>query len=213
MDVDREVDPSRSAQLSEPQTSQQAAMPPPATSAVQRSSVPPQALMSALTPASGEPTLAPTLQNVVSTVNLGCILDLMKINFSTRNSEYNPSRFCGIVMRLREPHTTALLFKSGKVVVTGAKSEDCAQLAARKYARIVQKLGFPARFMEFTIQNIVATCDVRFPIRVENLNQMHGQFSSYEPELFPGLIYRMVRPRVVLLIFVNGKIVMTGWLV
>ncbi|CAG2066966.1 unnamed protein product, partial [Timema podura] len=61
MDVDREVDPSRSAQLSEPQTSQQAAMPPPATSAVQRSSVPPQALMSALTPASGEPTLAPTL--------------------------------------------------------------------------------------------------------------------------------------------------------
>nr|CAD7569381.1 unnamed protein product [Timema californicum] len=167
MEVDREVDPSRSAQLSEPQTSQQAAMPPPATTAVQRSSVPPQALMSALTPASGEPTLAPTLQrgdkknpsfheiitsitrNVVSTVNLGCVLDLMKINFSTRNSEYNPSRFCGIVMRLREPHTTALLFKSGKVVVTGAKSEDCAQLAARKYARIVQKLGFPVSMTLF----------------------------------------------------------------
>lgn len=60
------------------------------------------------------------------------------------------------------------------------------------------------------MQNIVATCDLRFPIRLENLNQMHGQFSSYEPELFPGLIYRMVKPRLVMLIFVNGKIVFTG---
>lgn len=65
-------------------------------------------------------------------------------------------------------------------------------------------------FKEFKIQNLVATVDLRFPIRLENLNQMHGQFSSYEPELFPGLIYRMVKPRVVLLIFVNGKIVFTG---
>lgn len=64
--------------------------------------------------------------------------------------------------------------------------------------------------MDFKIQNLVATVDLRFPIRLENLNQMHGQFSSYEPELFPGLIYRMVKPRVVLLIFVNGKIVFTG---
>lgn len=64
--------------------------------------------------------------------------------------------------------------------------------------------------MEFKIQNLVATVDLRFPIRLEHLNQMHGQFSSYEPELFPGLIYRMVKPRVVLLVFVNGKIVFTG---
>lgn len=80
---------------------------------------------------------------MVSTVNLACPLDLMKINFRTRNSEYNPSRFSGIVMRIREPHTTALLFKSGKMVVTGARNEDDSRLAARKYARIIQKLGFP----------------------------------------------------------------------
>lgn len=82
-------------------------------------------------------------RNVVSTVNLACPLDLMKINFRTRNSEYNPSRFSGIVMRIREPHTTALLFKSGKVVITGARNEADSRLAARKYARIIQKLGFP----------------------------------------------------------------------
>lgn len=66
------------------------------------------------------------------------------------------------------------------------------------------------KFYNFKIQNIVATCDLKFPIKLENLNHMHGQFSSYEPELYPGLIYRMVSPRVVLLIFVNGKIVLTG---
>jgi len=64
--------------------------------------------------------------------------------------------------------------------------------------------------MEYKLQNIVATVDLRFPIRLENLNHVHGQFSSYEPEMFPGLIYRMVKPRIVLLIFVNGKVVFTG---
>lgn len=67
-----------------------------------------------------------------------------------------------------------------------------------------------AKFLDFKIQNCIATADLRFPIKLEALQQAHGQFSSYEPELFPGLVYRMVRPRVVLLIFVNGKIVFTG---
>ena len=67
-----------------------------------------------------------------------------------------------------------------------------------------------ARFKEFKVQNMVGSCDVKFPIRLEGLVVKHGQFSSYEPELFPGLIYRMVRPKIVLLIFVSGKVVLTG---
>src|SRR5277367_1748676 len=128
-------------------------------------------------------------------------------------------------MRIRDPKTTALIFASGKMVVTGAKSEDDSRLASRKYARIIQKLGFNAKFMDFKIQNIVGSCDVKFPIRLEGLAYSHGMFSSvlfffyfrglvandqYEPELFPGLIYRMVNPKIVLLIFVSGKIVLTG---
>jgi transcription initiation factor TFIID TATA-box-binding protein len=69
------------------------------------------------------------------------------------------------------------------MVVTGAKSEDDSRLASRKYARIVQKLGFDAKFSEFKIQNIVGSCDVKFPIRLEGLAYSHGQFSSYEPEV------------------------------
>ncbi|KAK4052389.1 TATA-binding protein (TBP) [Microbotryomycetes sp. JL201] len=148
----------------------------------------------------------PGVHGIVPTLQL----DLKTIALHARNAEYNPKRFAAVIMRIREPKTTALVFASGKVVVTGAKSEDDSRLAARKYARIIQKLGFEAKFQDFKIQNIVGSCDVKFPIRLEGLAYAHGHFSSYEPELFPGLIYRMVKPKVVLLIFVSGKIVLTG---
>jgi len=166
--------------------------------------------MTPVTPTSADPGIVPQLQNIVSTVNLGCKLDLKKIALHARNAEYNPKRFAAVIMRIREPRTTALIFSSGKMVCTGAKSEEQSRLAARKYARIVQKLGFDAKFLDFKIQNMVGSCDVKFPIRLEGLVLTHSQFSSYEPELFPGLIYRMVKPRIVLLIFVSGKVVLTG---
>ncbi|XP_076464547.1 uncharacterized protein LOC143296477 [Babylonia areolata] len=170
----------------------------------------PMTPLSPATPASEGSGIRPQLQNIVCTVNLACKLDLKKIALHARNAEYNPKRFAAVIMRIREPRTTALIFSSGKMVCTGAKSEEMAKLAARKYARIVQKLGFTARFLDFKIQNMVGSCDVKFPIRLESLVLTHGQFSSYEPELFPGLIYRMVKPRIVLLIFVSGKVVLTG---
>jgi len=89
--------------------------------------------------------IVPTLQNIVATVNLECRLDLKTIALHARNAEYNPKRFAAVIMRIREPKTTALIFASGKMVVTGAKSEDDSRLAACKYARIIQKLGFEAK--------------------------------------------------------------------
>ncbi|KAF2876593.1 TATA-box binding protein, partial [Massariosphaeria phaeospora] len=154
--------------------------------------------------------IVPILQNIVATVNLATRLDLKTIALHARNAEYNPERFAAVIMRIRDPKTTALVFASGKMVVTGAKSEDDSRLAARKFARIIQKLGFNARFTDFRIQNIVSSCDVKFPIRLEGLNSTHYNFTSYEPEIFPGLVYRMMKPKIVLLIFVSGKIVLTG---
>ncbi|XP_076910032.1 TATA-box-binding protein-like [Bidens hawaiensis] len=154
--------------------------------------------------------IVPTLQNIVSTVNLECELDLKAIALQARNAEYNLKRFTAVIMRIKEPKTTALVFASGRMVCTGAKSEQQSKLAARKYARIIQKLGFTAKFKDFKIQNIVGSCDVQFPIRLEDLACSHGAFSTYEPELFPGLVYRMKQPKIVLLIFVSGKIILTG---
>ncbi|KAI4292933.1 transcription initiation factor TFIID TATA-box-binding protein [Pancytospora philotis] len=152
----------------------------------------------------------PQLQNVVATVNLNCKLDLKNIALHARNAEYNPKRFAAVIMRIREPKTTALIFASGKMVVTGAKSEKASKIASQRYAKIIHKLGFNAQFTEFKVQNIVSSCDLKFCIKLEGLAYAHSNFCSYEPELFPGLIYRMVKPKIVLLIFVSGKIVLTG---
>lgn len=156
------------------------------------------------------PGIVPQLQNIVATADLGCRLELKKIALQARNAEYNPRRFAAAILRIREPRTTALFFNSGKIVCTGAKSESQSRIAARKFARIAQKLGFDASFSDFKIQNIVASCDVGFSIRLEGLALNHARFCRYEPELFPGLVYSMMQPRVILLIFVSGKIVLTG---
>ena len=155
--------------------------------------------------------IIPNIQNVVCTVNLSVQLDLKRIALKARNAEYNPKRFAAVIMRIRDPKTTALIFSSGKMVITGAKSEEAAKTACKKYTRIIQRLGYGyAKFLEFKIQNMVASCDIHFPVRLESLAHAHNQFCSYEPELFPGLIYRMITPKVVLLVFVSGKIVLTG---
>ncbi|CAK5073269.1 unnamed protein product [Meloidogyne enterolobii] len=152
----------------------------------------------------------PVLQNIVSTVNLDVRLDLNQIAKTALNSEYNPKRFSAVIMRIRDPRSTALIFNNGKIVCTGAKSEEASRLAARRFARIIQRLGYNVQFNEFKVQNLVASCDCKFRLQLEGFAITHYQFSTYEPELFPGLIYRMVKPRVVLLIFLSGKVVITG---
>ena len=113
-------------------------------------------------------------------------------------------------MRIREPKTTALIFKSGKVVCTGAKSEDISHSSAKMYAKQIRKLGFPIKLSDFKIQNVVASCDLQFQIGLEGLANEHYKFCRYDPELFPGLIYRLTKPKLVMLIFNSGKVVFTG---
>ena len=169
-------------------------------------------------PAAGLPPQNPSLgrgiliqvHNVTSSVNMGVRLDLKEIALRCRNTEFNPTRFSACIMRLREPKSTALMFTTGKCVVTGSRSAHNSHLAARKFGYILSKVGFPVKSLDFKIQNIVAATDVGFPIRLEGLALSHAKFASYEPELFPGLIYRMLEPKVVLLLFVSGKVVITG---
>lgn len=116
-------------------------------------------------------------RNVVSTANLGCLLELKRIVQGAKNTEYNPKRFAAVIMRIREPKATALIFASGKMVCTGAKTEDESLIAARKFARVIQRLEFPVKFRDFKIQNIVGSCDVRFAIRLEGLSHAHNKLA------------------------------------
>jgi len=82
---------------------------------------------------------------------LGCNLDLRRIALNCRNSEYNPKRFAAVIMRIRDPKTTALIFASGKMICTGAKSEELSRDASKKYAKAIKKVGFDVSFQDFKI--------------------------------------------------------------
>ena len=152
----------------------------------------------------------PEIQNIVSTAQLGCCLDLRYIALHTTNVEYKPKRFSALIMRLRKPHTTALLFTTGKMVCTGAKSVEDSKKAARRFARRIQKLGFEVKFQKFIIQNIVSNCNVKFSIKLDELATKHSQLVNYEAEIFPGLTYNISDPKIILLIFSSGNVVFTG---
>lgn len=116
-------------------------------------------------------------------------------------------------MRLKEPtRTTALIFKNGKMVITGAKSEMDSEHAAKLYTKAIKSVGNPSvKLSEFKIQNMVASCSVNFKIKLEQLyHSDHRNFCDFNPETFPGLIYHLEQPKVCLLIFASGKIVLTG---
>jgi len=150
------------------------------------------------------------IQNVVAVATLGQRLDLLAIIKAFRNAEYRPKSFPGLVFRLKRPKTTTLIFSTGKMVCTGAKSEKKARSAVRKVVRELKKAGFviPGE-PEVYITNMVASADVGGGIDIIKASEVLDNI-MYEPEQFPGAIYRMEEPKVVLLLFSSGKIVITG---
>jgi len=151
------------------------------------------------------------LQNVVATFNLGVDhLDLRAIALEKPFIEYNPQKFAAATLRIRQPRTTALAFASGNMVCTGAKTELESRLAGRKYVRLLQKHGIPVSFRAFKIQNIVASAEVPHTLKLMELSRSYGPYVSYEPDLFPGLVFRTTEPKLVFLLFRSGKIVITG---
>ena len=155
--------------------------------------------------------LVPVIHNVVGAFTCGGKLNLDKIALFARNAEYNPRRFCAVICRIRDPKSTALIFPTGSVVVGGAKTEALCKLACRKFGRIIQKCGQKkVKFLNFRIINIVATVDCGFPIRLEALYTTHSDYANFDSELFSGIVYRMIEPKCVLLIFTSGRVVLVG---
>jgi len=155
-----------------------------------------------------EPTI--NIENIVATVSLDQTLDLRQIERSIIIAEYNPEQFPGLIYRLEEPKVTALIFKSGKMVVTGAKSTRSLIDAIKRIVRELKKHGIVIYGRpKVQIQNIVASASLNVCVDLERA-ALTLDNSMYEPEQFPGLIHRMDEPRVVLLIFGSGKMVITG---
>ena len=151
-----------------------------------------------------------TIQNVVASATLDQKINLLDIMKIFRNVEYRPKQFPGLVFRLKRPKTATLIFGSGKMVCTGAKSEKQARSAVMKVVRELKTngiiiLGKP----RIVIQNIVSSANLHGQVDLETAVDILDNV-MYEPEQFPGLIYRMTEPKVVLLLFASGKLVITG---
>jgi transcription initiation factor TFIID TATA-box-binding protein len=150
------------------------------------------------------------IRNVVAVATLGQKIDLLAIMKVFRNVDYRPKKFPGLVFRLRKPKMTTLIFATGKMVCTGAKSEKEAFGAVRRVVRELRKEGFIIQGRpKIDVVNVVGTADVGGEIDLEAMSDVLENV-MYEPEQFPGLIYRMTEPKVVLLVFASGKLVITG---
>ncbi len=151
-----------------------------------------------------------SVENVVATASLDQKLDLLAIMKVFVNVEYRPKKFPGLVFRLKRPKTATLIFSTGKMVCTGAKSEKMARSAVKKVVREQKNNGIIILSTpKIEIQNIVATANLHGKVDLEAAADIMENV-MYEPEQFPGLIYRMGNPKVVILIFASGKLVCTG---
>ncbi len=151
-----------------------------------------------------------SIENVVATATLDHRIDLTGIMKVFRNVDYRPKRFPGLVFRLKRPRTSTLIFKSGKMVCTGANSEKQARRAIRKVVRLLKEGGIIILSKpKVRIVNVVASGELRGNIDLEMAADVMENV-MYEPEQFPGLIYRMEKPKIVLLLFASGRIVCTG---
>ncbi|UYV76954.1 TBPL1 [Cordylochernes scorpioides] len=156
-----------------------------------------------------DPTVDIIISNVVCTFSVRCHLDLHKIALSGSNVEYRRENGM-LTMKLRKPYTTASIWSSGKITCTGATSEDCAKLAARKFCRILQKMGHNVKFANYRVVNVLGTCSMPFDIRLPAFAEKHSQISSYEPELHPGITFKVKEFGATLKIFSTGSITITA---
>ncbi|MCC6014604.1 MAG: TATA-box-binding protein [Desulfurococcaceae archaeon] len=150
------------------------------------------------------------IENIVATVTLDQGLDLGAIARSIPNVEYDPEEFPGLVLRLDNPKLTALVFSTGKMVITGAKSTQMLIKGFKRILRLFYKHGILITGKpRVQIQNVVASANLNAEVNLEIAAEQLDNV-MYEPEQFPGLIYKMDDPKVVLLIFSSGKMVITG---
>jgi len=148
--------------------------------------------------------------NIVVSTSLMHDIPLEKMAAALSNTEYNPEQFPGLVIRIKEPKTSALIFSSGKIVCTGARSMDKVEESIKKIIKSLEKINIKITIKpEIKIQNIVASGTVGMDLNL-NILAMKLENTEYEPEQFPGLVYKLPEAKATFLLFSNGKVVCTG---
>ena len=148
--------------------------------------------------------------NMVVSTDFKHPLNLEKIASTLPNTEYNPEQFPGLVIRLKTPKSSALLFTTGRVVCTGAKTMKEVKESIHKIMKLLERVKVKITIEpEIKVQNMVASGALGFALNLNDL-VMKLRNVEYEPEQFPGLVYKIKEPKASFLLFSNGKIVCTG---
>ena len=155
-----------------------------------------------------QPTIE--IENVVASATVNEKINLNYIVKRFSNVDYRPDIFPGLVFRLERPKTAVLIFETGRMVCTGAKSERQARIAVKRVVDMLRRQGITIRNEPIVeIQNIVAYANLNEEVDLERLVYKLNK-TMYEPEQFPGAVHRMDDPKVVFLIFSTGKLVCVG---
>jgi transcription initiation factor TFIID TATA-box-binding protein len=150
------------------------------------------------------------IENIVASVSLGVRIPLEKIVENIEGTEYEPENFPGLVYRVKDPKAAMLIFSSGKVVCTGARSIADVRKAVEKVAMMIRslKIDVPKKY-KIQIENIVASAQIPARLDLDKI-AFELENSEYEPNQFPGLVFRMKDPKAALLLFGSGKVICTG---
>lgn len=150
------------------------------------------------------------VQNIVATTSLGKQISLTKLARSDKDLEYNPETFPGLILRVKNPKSAVLVFSSGNLVCTGTKSISQVKEVISSVMKTLRKIGVKVtKIPRINVQNIVASGSVNLTLNL-NILALELENTEYEPEQFPGLVYKLVKPNATFLLFSNGKLVCTG---
>lgn len=150
------------------------------------------------------------IQNIVATASLGKDVPLITLAKTISNTEYNPEQFPGLVLRIKEPKSAVLVFSSGKLVCTGTKSIAQVKEVIEQVIKTLKKINVKiTERPKITVQNIVASGSIDMMLNLNYLS-LELENTEYEPEQFPGLVYKLKEPPATFLLFSNGKLVCTG---
>ena len=150
------------------------------------------------------------IQNIVATTSLEKPVPLTKLARTQPNTEYNPETFPGLVLRVKEPKSAVLVFSSGNLVCTGTKSVAQVKQVIQEVIKQLKKINVKVTIKpKITVQNIVASGTINLSLNL-NFLALEMENTEYEPEQFPGLVYKLDDPNATFLLFSNGKLVCTG---
>jgi transcription initiation factor TFIID TATA-box-binding protein len=150
------------------------------------------------------------ITNYAFTASLNCFLDLKFICNNSCNVEYKRRHFVHLIKKLHNPSITSLIYQSGKIIVTGAKSDQAGRRGIRKIARMIQRLGYNVRITDIKLQNISGCYDYKSHFNLGHLSRYFSTKASYDDthQTYNGLIVR--HNNAAILLYRTGKCIITG---